>query len=593
MMSAATTALPKPRPMPVLAENIPGELKALSRWVNWSWKWNGKKWDKPPLQRDGSPAKSNDPTTWTSFDEALTGHCTGRFDGIGMVVDDPYVVIDLDDCIDPEIGAFTLWGSEFIGLLDSYTEESPSHTGVKSWVRGKKPGDRTSKNYQGGKVEMFVAGSPRYCTITGRALEGTPTTINERQAAVTTIYNKVFVEGNRQAGHATSNGEAGHHFTDVDLIEKIKASANGDKFSRLWAGDTGDYQGDDSRADLALCGMLGFWCQGDAARIDALFRQSGLMRAKWERQDYRDRTIAKALEGKSEFYHPPKGGTVPGHAPPPAGGQEAHPASSSRTGYEIILEHFKQFYRPLFRRGPNLYSEALERDVSPAEACYAPDIQLVEALRIATDVPRYKDGTVNRQAVPAFFANWAKSAFVVLRNSLAEEDDSAEVNELARDQFRAKVAAAMLCLQSFVYEYKKKEKSDPERTEVQKRSLLNWCQLWAKAGNWQSVRSLPLWTRLDEQNRLCIALRLELFAVLSKPIPAKGPKAFKRLCHLYDVGTGGRPCGKDAVELSGGFLDYLSEQPTVGVQAVVDSVVDLGVPGNGAVGGQSTSESTT
>jgi hypothetical protein len=52
--------------------------------------------------------------------------------------------------------------------------------------------------------------------------------------------------------------------------------------------------------------MLAFWIGEDAARIDALFRQSGLYREKWERKDYRNRTITEALSGKTEFYKVPK-----------------------------------------------------------------------------------------------------------------------------------------------------------------------------------------------------------------------------------------------------------------------------------------------
>ncbi|HET7271441.1 MAG TPA: AAA family ATPase [Rubrobacter sp.] len=33
-----------------------------------------------------------------------------------------------------------------------------------------------------------------------------------------------------------------------------------------------------------------------------MFRQSGLYRKKWDREDYRNRTIAEALSGKTEFY---------------------------------------------------------------------------------------------------------------------------------------------------------------------------------------------------------------------------------------------------------------------------------------------------
>ncbi len=86
------------------------------------------------------------------------------------------------------------------------------------------------------------------------------------------------------------------------------AAKNGAKFARLWMGDTGDYDGDDSRADLALCGMLAFYCGADAERIDRLFRQSRLMREKWDdkrkQSTYGRDTIATALEGKSEFYSP-------------------------------------------------------------------------------------------------------------------------------------------------------------------------------------------------------------------------------------------------------------------------------------------------
>jgi len=59
-----------------------------------------------------------------------------------------------------------------------------------------------------------------------------------------------------------------------------------------------------SEADLALCSALAFWTGRDADRIDRLFRSSGLMREKWERADYREETIAKAVE-RSEFYEAP------------------------------------------------------------------------------------------------------------------------------------------------------------------------------------------------------------------------------------------------------------------------------------------------
>jgi putative DNA primase/helicase len=57
-----------------------------------------------------------------------------------------------------------------------------------------------------------------------------------------------------------------------------------------------------SEADEALCCELAFWTGRDTARIDFLFRQSGLYRQKWERSDYRGDTLARAMARTAETY---------------------------------------------------------------------------------------------------------------------------------------------------------------------------------------------------------------------------------------------------------------------------------------------------
>lgn len=93
---------------------------------------------------------------------------------------------------------------------------------------------------------------------------------------------------------------AGFLGEDDLLVQKAGSAANGEKFKRLWEGDTSLHRGDDSAADLALCNILAYWTGNDADRIDRLFRRSGLYRAKWDgrRGDktYGQMTIAKALE---------------------------------------------------------------------------------------------------------------------------------------------------------------------------------------------------------------------------------------------------------------------------------------------------------
>ena len=79
-----------------------------------------------------------------------------------------------------------------------------------------------------------------------------------------------------------------------DLVAAVESVRADDRWGPVYRGDLTPYGGDHSRADLALCGefaRLGLRAGG----IDTAFRTSDLYRDKWERDDYREGTIAKAL----------------------------------------------------------------------------------------------------------------------------------------------------------------------------------------------------------------------------------------------------------------------------------------------------------
>jgi hypothetical protein len=114
---------------------------------------------------------------------------------------------------------------------------------------------------------------------------------------------------------------------DEELVRRMFAARNGAAIERLWRGDWSGYASQ-SEADLALCSHLAFWAGGDPARIDRLFRRSGLYRAKWEREDYRSRTIEAAITGAAETYRPGSGSLRPEAAE--ASGETA-PAATSTT----------------------------------------------------------------------------------------------------------------------------------------------------------------------------------------------------------------------------------------------------------------------
>ena len=82
-------------------------------------------------------------------------------DGLGSSFspDDPYVGVDLDDCRDLETGELHRRRPTSSRGLDSYTEVSPSGTGVHIFVRGALTGSRNRTGKTRG------AASSRYTTV--------------------------------------------------------------------------------------------------------------------------------------------------------------------------------------------------------------------------------------------------------------------------------------------------------------------------------------------------------------------------------------------------------------------------------------------
>lgn len=274
---------------------VPHEMRALPQWVL------SEEGTKRPLSVDGSPASTTDPTTWGSCEEISEALRNDRIDGgLGFVFtrNDPYAGIDLDRCRDADTGKIDSWAMEIVASLNSYTEASISGTGLHVIVRAKLPGNRNRK----GNTELYDTG--RYFIVTGQHIDGTPTTIEDRQDALNALYAETFDAGQNVQNRAPS-AQTATIGDDTELIEHAMKAANGEKFRRLWAGDIDGYPSA-SEADLALCSILAFWCGKDPERVDRLFRQSGLYDQKWKRADYRERTINAALNGRTEFYGTPR-----------------------------------------------------------------------------------------------------------------------------------------------------------------------------------------------------------------------------------------------------------------------------------------------
>ena len=153
-----------------LLEHIASELREFPQFVCWHEEVRDGKLTKRPLNpATRQPASVIEPGTWGTAELAV--EVAQRFSprvGVGFVFtrEDPFTGIDLDGCVDPDTGEISQRAAEIVALLDSYTEISPSGTGLHIIVRGKPKVERQRV----GKVEIYGWG--HYLTLTGRRLDG-------------------------------------------------------------------------------------------------------------------------------------------------------------------------------------------------------------------------------------------------------------------------------------------------------------------------------------------------------------------------------------------------------------------------------------
>src|SRR5205823_883166 len=100
------------------------------------------------------------------------------------------------------------------------------------------------------------------------------------------------------------------------------------------------------------------------------------------------------------------------------------------------------------------------------------------------------------------YREWARCAWAELLNGLPEEAEAAEVVTSAEEEFRRGVAVGLHEQVTLG-----RDGQDPER-----RSLIDWAELFAKPGPWRQVRSYTLWCRREAEGApAAVAVRVELF----------------------------------------------------------------------------------
>jgi hypothetical protein len=263
------------------------ELKQQKRWLLWSLEpAKDGKLTKVPKQPNGYNASLLNPAHLHTYAE-LEPHIA-RFSGVGLAlgkIDGVSVWgVDFDKCCDAASGKFTPESRKIVIALDSYGEYSPSGEGCHVLGLGDLPGDGKPivRPFPGCK-QIEIKGRGYYFTFTARRLSKTPADLMNRQQQLTALCQRVLAAPQSKLT------------VTVPVDEE-------ERFGKLMAGDLSDYGGDHSRADLALCSILGRRFNNDVFKIDEEFRKSGLYREKWEdRSDYRSATILKAVKDEPVF----------------------------------------------------------------------------------------------------------------------------------------------------------------------------------------------------------------------------------------------------------------------------------------------------
>lgn len=184
--------------------------------------WRREHGTKVPYTIDGRRASSTDPTTWASVDEALAAarRNPSRWAGIGYVFheSDPFVGIDLDNCLDTD-GTVKPWARGLVErFADTYMEVSPSGLGLKIWARGVLASNIGKVASGDGGIEMYS--HSRYFTVTGRAFNGAPLQIEDHAADLAALHEHLMRSRGRWQHQPDARGRIPHgrqHFTLVSI----------------------------------------------------------------------------------------------------------------------------------------------------------------------------------------------------------------------------------------------------------------------------------------------------------------------------------------------------------------------------------------
>ena len=246
-------------------------LKQYPQWVSWKVRDNTKV---PINPQTGGYASVNDSATWSCYDKIRND----SHKGFVLTEDDPFTCIDLDHCVEAH-GQIRSQTTKILMYFQSYTELSPSGTGLHIWVRGQMPGAIKRKEF-----EFYT--QARYMTVTFNPIFNCAIVNKQKQLdAVWTKYGKEVLSGIPE------------DLTSEDCADDLRALYKQSEYLRmLWTLEAdflkADGTPDWSSYDLALANLISTWSDSKIVFAIQFFRKEH--GAKSKHMGAIARTIAKA-----------------------------------------------------------------------------------------------------------------------------------------------------------------------------------------------------------------------------------------------------------------------------------------------------------
>lgn len=307
--SYGATEQPKaPHDLKTKLDNIPEAMKALPNWVAFRTEQTDGKVKKILLSPNKGAssveylkwAKSDDPTTWATFDKAVAFAKKYKLDGLAFAMSGSGMTcIDLDHHLD-EHGKPSELAQKFIGAAQgTYIEKSVSGRGLHIFYAGNRPSDRQNRNIE---LDLETYDSARFMSMTGDLYGNAPKEVKPPSAELDNLLKSNLVKLQQYSAPSAPLGMA-----DNELIDRIRSSKVGREFDELISGQILTYKAngdpDHSTSDFKLCNMLAFFSGGDAQQVERVFRSSGLYRPQ-KGDAYVRRTVEKACTTLSKHYEP-------------------------------------------------------------------------------------------------------------------------------------------------------------------------------------------------------------------------------------------------------------------------------------------------